>query len=175
MSEFTAGTLRELRLRAGLTQKELGKRSGIRQNTIWRIEQGKSKPRELTWRALLKALSGNRADEEQPAQEKKPASDFFGEVLLRDEFFRRLKMKMSESAAALFNDILVAKLVEAAEFFSRTKYYPGDFSTAVEILGALLKAKRRELIGGCDVRMPKLKGKYKVRLPVAKRKCRKKQ
>ena len=111
MSEFTAGSLRGLRLQAGLTQTELG----------------------------------------------------------------RLKMKMSESAAALFNDVLVAKIIEAAEFFSRTKYYPGDFSTAVEILGALLKAKRRELIGGCDVRMPKLKRKYKVRLPVAKRKWPKKR
>lgn len=175
MSEFTAGSLRELRLQAGLSQKELSRRSGIHWTNIWRIEKGKSKPRELTWRALLKALSGDRADEEQPAQEKEPASDFFGEVLLRDEFFRRLKMKMSGSVAAMLNDVLVTKLIEAAEFFSRTKFYPGDFSTAMEILGGLLRARRREQIGGCDVKVPGLKRKYKVRLPDAKRKCRKKR
>ena len=175
MSEFAAKSLRELRLSAGLTQKELSQRAGVHALTISNVEQGKTHPTELTWRRLLKALSTDSAGGEQPSERKEPASGFFGEVLGRDEFFRRLKMKMSESVGALFNDVLVAKLIEAAEFFSRNKYYPGDFATAVEILGGLLRARRREQIGGCDVKVPGLKRKYKVRLPVAKRKCRKKQ
>lgn len=142
MSEFTAGTLRELRISAGLSQKELGRRSGIHWTSIWRIEQGKTKPRELTWRRLLKALSTDSAGGEQPSERKEPTSGFFGEVLGRDEFFRRLKEKMSRALNIFFNESLISMLVDNAEFFSRQRYYPGDFATAVEVLGALLKAQR---------------------------------
>lgn len=142
MSEFTAGTLRELRLRAGLTQTELGRRSGVHAITICQIEKGRVKPRELTWRSLLKALSVDPADKEQPSEGKEPASGFFGEVLGRDEFLRRLKSKMSVSLGVLFNQIFIVKLIEAADFFSRSRYYPGDFATAMELLGALLKTRK---------------------------------
>jgi transcriptional regulator with XRE-family HTH domain len=166
VSEFTAGTLRELRLRAGLTQAELSRRSGVCAVTIGYIEQGRTKPRELTWRSLLKALSAESADKEQPSEGKEPGLDFFGEVLLRDEFFRRLKMKMSGSVAALFNDVLVAKLIEAAEFFSRTKYYPGDFATAMEILGKLLRTQKRP---GLDRNCKKGQGKKRQLNPYKRR------
>jgi transcriptional regulator with XRE-family HTH domain len=142
VSEFAAGSLRELRLRAGLTQRELSRRSGINPVSICHIEQGKTKPRELTWRSLLKALSTDPTENEQSSREKESGLDFFGEVLGRDEFLRRLKTKMSGSVAALFNDVLITKLIEAAEFVSRSRYYPGDFATAVELLGALLKTKK---------------------------------
>jgi len=159
MSEFTAGTLRELRLRAGLSQKELGRRSGIHWTSIWRIEQGKTKPRGLTWRSLLKAISP-ALDERQareikitmpsepPAAPRESAPIFSGEVLTRDEFFSRLKPKMSQELGLFFNEPLISTLVDNAEFFSRTKFYPGDFSTAVMVLGELLRAQRREVSPG---------------------------
>ena len=104
---------------------------------------------ELTWRKLLKGLSDVPApgpDEEALARIRGVAQesrdDIFIGALDREEFLRRLKQKMSESLGALFNQVLVVKLIEAADFFSRQRYYPGDFATAVELLGALLKTRR---------------------------------
>jgi len=140
MSEFTAGSLRELRLQAGLSQRELSKRSGISAVTICHIETGKTHPEELTWRSLLKALSPPLKEKEQTREK---AAIFFGEVLNREEFFRQLKPKMSQSLGVFFNESLISMLVDNAEFFSRSKFYPGDFATGVEILGELLRAQKR--------------------------------
>jgi DNA-binding XRE family transcriptional regulator len=46
------------RIRAGLTQKELARRSGVRLETICRIEGGKQKPVQETVIRLEAALSG---------------------------------------------------------------------------------------------------------------------
>jgi len=157
VSELTAGSLRELRLQAGLTQVELAKRSGISNVTIWLIEKGKSKPRELTWRSLLSALS-LALDEKERARgaihiepaviSEAPAPIFHGEVLTRDEFFAKLKPKMSQALGLFFNEPLISTLIDNAEFFSRTKFYPGDFSTAVMVLGELLRAQKRLMSPG---------------------------
>jgi len=161
MSEYTAGSLRELRLRAGLTQVELAKRSGISNVTIWLTEKGRSRPRELTWRSLLSALS-LALDERQareikimmpseppaPAPPKEPSPIFSGEVLTRDEFFSKLKPKMNQELGLFFNEALISTLIDNAEFFSRTKFYPGDFSTAVMVLGELLRAQKRLMSPG---------------------------
>jgi len=45
------------RIRAGLTQKELARRSGVRLETICRIEGGKQKPVQETILRLEKALT----------------------------------------------------------------------------------------------------------------------
>ena len=186
MSEYTAGSLRELRLQAGLSQKELSRRSGIHWTTIWLIEKGRSRPRELTWRSLLKAIS-LALDERQareikimmpseppaPAPPKEPSPIFSGEVLTRDEFFSRLKPKMNQELGLFFNEPLISTLIDNAEFFSRTKFYPGDFSTAVMVLGELLRAQKRLMSPGTveddeeDGRKPgqrkRLLGSYKRR------------
>jgi transcriptional regulator with XRE-family HTH domain len=47
--------LREARLRAGLTQRELAAKSGIPQETIARIERGRADPRVNTLDRLLAA------------------------------------------------------------------------------------------------------------------------
>ncbi len=48
--------LRELRKRAGLTQKELARRAGVSQSLIARIEAGTVDPRLSTMRRILRAL-----------------------------------------------------------------------------------------------------------------------
>ena len=60
----------------------------------------------------------------------------------RDEFFRCLKSKMCVRLGAFFGGPLVTMLVDNAEFFSRQRYYPGDFATAVELLGDLLRGQK---------------------------------
>jgi hypothetical protein len=105
------------------------------------IEQGKQKPRGLTLKRLMDAFSPPSAEKEQTP--KGPAPVFPGEILGRDEFFRGLKLKMSRSLSLFFSEPLISTLVDNAEFFSRSRFYPGDFSTAMEILGELLRAQKR--------------------------------
>jgi hypothetical protein len=83
----------------------------------------------------------------------------------RDEFFRRLKPKLSQSLAAFFDDFLIVTFLKNAEFFSRQRYYPGDFSTAAEILGDLLRAQRKLSIPP----------EFEIELAMARRKCPKKR
>ena len=49
--------LRELRQRRVLTLHELGERSGVAYNTIWRLENGKSGAHPSTIRKLAAALA----------------------------------------------------------------------------------------------------------------------
>ncbi len=51
----TASILREARLRAGLTQAELGKRAGTTQSSIARWETGRSRPPLETLMRLVRA------------------------------------------------------------------------------------------------------------------------
>ena len=88
-------------------------------------------------RKLIKALSLAQKESEQSDQDSPQ------ELLSRDEFFSRLKPKMSEKLNVFFSGLLISTFVDNAEFFSRQRYYPGDFATAVEILGELLRAQRR--------------------------------
>ena len=55
-SLLTPKELRELRKRAGLTQKELARRAGVSQSLIARIETGSVDPRLSTLRRILQAL-----------------------------------------------------------------------------------------------------------------------
>ncbi|RLE74581.1 MAG: hypothetical protein DRJ44_07250, partial [Thermoprotei archaeon] len=55
-SLLTPKELRELRKRAGLTQKELARRAGVSQSLIARIESGSVDPRLSTLRRILQAL-----------------------------------------------------------------------------------------------------------------------
>ena len=57
MSSFplSGGLLREARLRAGLTQRELARRAGTSQSVVARIEQGRSDPSTATLARLLAA------------------------------------------------------------------------------------------------------------------------
>jgi len=116
--------------------------SGISPSAICIIEAGKTKPRDLTRRKILQALPGTQKENEQPEQDY-PGVHPFGEILGRDEFFRRLKPKMNEKLKVFFSGPLIFTLVDNAEFFSRQRYYPGDFATAVQVLGELLRAQRR--------------------------------
>ena len=50
--------LRELRQRRVLTLHELGARSGVAYNTIWRLENGKTGAQPRTIRKLSSALEG---------------------------------------------------------------------------------------------------------------------
>jgi len=50
---------------------------------------------------------------------------------------------MNEKLKVFFSGPLIFTLVDNAEFFSRQRYYPGDFATAVQVLGELLRAQRR--------------------------------
>jgi len=96
-------------------------------------------------RKLIKALSPAQKESEQPEQDH-PQVYRFGETLSRDEFFSRLKPKMNEKLKVFFSGPLVSTLIDNAEFFSRQRYYPGDFATAVEVLGELLRAQRRSFM-----------------------------
>lgn len=49
-------TLRAWRRRKMLSQEDLERLSGVKQNTIWRIETGKVTPRPSTLRRLCEAL-----------------------------------------------------------------------------------------------------------------------
>jgi transcriptional regulator with XRE-family HTH domain len=49
-------TIRELRTKAWLSQKELAKRSGVHRVTIMRLELGREKPHGSTLRKLAEAL-----------------------------------------------------------------------------------------------------------------------
>lgn len=138
----SAGSLRELRLKADLTQTELGRLCGMTASTICYIERGKHKPRGLTLTRIMAALPKPSAEAEKEQTPKGPAPVFPGEILGRDEFFLRLRPKLSRSLGLFFNEFLITSFLENAEFFSRQRYYPGDFATAVELLGALLRAQR---------------------------------
>jgi len=160
--------LREMRLKAGLSQPELARRSGVYYLTISNIETGKGKPKALTWARLMRALSEMMPEKEeirkeqpsdQPAPEKEETREeriqesrpeFFsiGGYMSREEFFHFLRSKMSQALGAFFNGPLLSTLISNAEFFSRRRYYPGDFATAVEILGELLRAQRRMFSAG---------------------------
>ncbi len=56
MAEVDAVKLRELRQRRVLTLMELGARSGVAYNTIWRLENGKTGAQPRTIRKLAAAL-----------------------------------------------------------------------------------------------------------------------
>jgi transcriptional regulator with XRE-family HTH domain len=56
MVEVEMQKLKELRQRRVLTLHELGKRSGVAYNTIWRLENGKSGAHPSTIRKLAAAL-----------------------------------------------------------------------------------------------------------------------
>lgn len=58
-----ARSLISRRIRAGLTQKELAKRAGVRLETVCRVEGGKQKPSRETILRLDKALSAAGASE----------------------------------------------------------------------------------------------------------------
>lgn len=49
-------TLKELRLKAGLTQEELARQTGVSASTIHFLERGAGQPRLETYRALLRVL-----------------------------------------------------------------------------------------------------------------------
>ncbi len=50
------GKLKELRRRRVLTLHELGERSGVAYNTVWRLENGKTGAQPRTIRKLARAL-----------------------------------------------------------------------------------------------------------------------
>lgn len=54
--------IRKLRKARDLTQIQLAKKSGVRSNTIARIEQGKQHASEQSVRKLTKALGVNSSD-----------------------------------------------------------------------------------------------------------------
>ena len=56
MTEEDVAKLRELRRRRVLTLHELGERSGVAYNTVWRLEDGKTGAQPRTIRKLAKAL-----------------------------------------------------------------------------------------------------------------------
>jgi transcriptional regulator with XRE-family HTH domain len=56
MVEVDVRKLRELRQRRVLTLHELGERSGVAYNTIWRLENGKTGAQPRTIRKLAAAL-----------------------------------------------------------------------------------------------------------------------
>ena len=56
MSEVDVAKLKELRRRRVLTLHELGDRSGVAYNTVWRLENGKTGAQPRTIRKLAKAL-----------------------------------------------------------------------------------------------------------------------
>lgn len=56
MAEVDAVKLRELRQRRVLTLMELGERSGVAYNTIWRLENGRTGAQPRTLRKLAAAL-----------------------------------------------------------------------------------------------------------------------
>lgn len=134
-------------------------------STICYIERGKHKPRGLTLTRIMAALPKPSAEPEEEQAPERPAPVFLDGVLGRDEFFLQLRPKLSRSLGLFFNESLVASFLENAEFFSRQRYYPGDFATAVEILGALLKAQK-------TLSMP---AAVETELRVARGKCRKKR
>jgi transcriptional regulator with XRE-family HTH domain len=67
-----ADRLRELRLRAGISQYELAKRSGVSGQAISRIEKGEREPGWSTVRKLARALGVSVAvfDVEPPADDQ---------------------------------------------------------------------------------------------------------
>jgi transcriptional regulator with XRE-family HTH domain len=56
MVEVNVQKLRELRQRRVLTLHELGERSGVAYNTIWRLENGRTGAQPRTIRKLAAAL-----------------------------------------------------------------------------------------------------------------------
>src|SRR5262245_27129623 len=54
-SPFHGALLREARVRAGLTQRELARRAGTAQSVVARIEQGRADPSTATLAGLLAA------------------------------------------------------------------------------------------------------------------------
>jgi transcriptional regulator with XRE-family HTH domain len=143
---------------------ELARRSGINNVTIYRIESGKVKPRDLTWRRLMKALPMEPAEAKQPKDD--PPEPGFGEVLDRENFFRKLRLKMSESLFGVLDQSCIIRIVEASEFFSRYRFYPGDFATAVELLNELRKEWRRQ--AGGDMADREKRPYRRRRIPQAK-------
>ncbi len=67
--ELAVPTLAELRNRSFLTQEDLAKKAGVGQSTIAKIEQGESRPRHKTARALATALGINPAEIDWPEKE----------------------------------------------------------------------------------------------------------
>ncbi|HEY8743607.1 MAG TPA: helix-turn-helix transcriptional regulator [Chloroflexota bacterium] len=68
-------TLAELRNQSFLTQDDLAKRAGVGQSTIAKIEQGESRPRHKTARALAEALGVEPGAIDWPAGNGKGAGD----------------------------------------------------------------------------------------------------
>jgi transcriptional regulator with XRE-family HTH domain len=66
MALDAAGLLREARIRAGLTQRELAKRARTAQSVVARIERGQSDPSWQTLRRLLAAAGFELCSELTP-------------------------------------------------------------------------------------------------------------
>lgn len=60
---FDGGRLRELRLAAGLTQKDLATRAGVNHISICQYETGKARPKLTTAERIWRALVEQRKDE----------------------------------------------------------------------------------------------------------------
>jgi len=73
--DLTVFTLAELRNQSFLTQEDLAKKAGVGQSTIAKIEQGESRPRHKTARALAEALGVEPGAIDWPASNGKAAGD----------------------------------------------------------------------------------------------------
>lgn len=51
-------SLRPAREKARLTRAQLAEAAGVKESTIWRIENGKVDPVSAAWRKIIKALGG---------------------------------------------------------------------------------------------------------------------
>lgn len=128
-----AARLREFRHGAGLTQKKLGELSGVHPVQIANYEKGHHKPYPKTLEKLLRALGALPGDGDEP---------YMGGVYTREEFFKQLEKKMTEAVHPMFKRFVLARLCRSAEFFTREKFFPGDFSEAVRHLGRMVDLER---------------------------------
>jgi transcriptional regulator with XRE-family HTH domain len=66
--EGFGGRLRRLRLRDGLSQRDLAERAGLTQSTVLRLENEQVAPRPSTVRKLARALGCRPRDLTEPEQ-----------------------------------------------------------------------------------------------------------
>lgn len=77
-SEFDVGArLREVRARAGLTQRQLAERAGVTHGLIAMIEQNKSSPSVASLRKILGGLSMTMADFFEPERRQTAGQVFY--------------------------------------------------------------------------------------------------